>query len=60
MEPLPVNSLLIRVLPFEKKQNFLTWAFFSTERLVVLPYKAKSRTGCKFTKGSTFLSDRIS
>ena len=59
MEPLLVNSLLIRVLPFEKKQNFLTWAFFSTDRLVVLPYKAKWRSRGEITKGSTFLSDRI-
>ena len=44
---------------FWKKQNFLTRAFFSTDRLVVLPYKAKWRSRGEITKGSTFSSDRI-
>ena len=44
---------------FWKKQNFLTRAFFSTDRLVVLPYKAKWHSRGEITKGSTFLSDRI-
>ena len=44
---------------FWRKQNFLTRAFFSTDRLVVLPYKAKWCSRGEITKGSTFLSDRI-
>ena len=41
MGPLSVNATDISVLLFEKKQKFLTRAFFSTDLLVVLPYKAK-------------------
>ena len=59
MGPLLVNSMHIRGLLFEKKQNFLTQAFFSTDRLLVLPYKAKCHLKGKISKGSTFLSDRI-
>ena len=57
MGPLSVNSIHIRGLLFEN-QNFLTRAYFSTDRLVVLPYKAKCHLGGKISKGSTFLSDR--
>ena len=44
---------------FFKKQNFLTQAFFSTDQLVALPYKAKWRSRGEITKGSAFWSDRI-
>ena len=44
---------------FWEKQNFLTRAFFSTDRLVVLLYKAKPGLSGEITKGSTSLSDRI-
>ena len=59
MGPLLVNSIHISVLLFEKKQNFLTRAFFSTDQLVVLPYKAKLLSRGEITKGSAFLSERI-
>ena len=52
MRPLSVNSIHIRGLLFEKKK----WAFFSTDQLVVLPYKAKCHLRGKISKGSTFLS----
>ena len=44
---------------FWRKQNFLTRAFFSTDQLVVLPYKAKWHLRGEITKGSTFSSDRM-
>ena len=44
---------------FWRKQNFLTRAFFSTDQLVVLPYKAKWHLRGQITKGSTFSSDRM-
>ena len=59
MGPLSVNSIHIRGLLFEKKTKFFNTGFFSTDRLVVLPYKAKCHLRGKISKGSTFLSDRI-
>ena len=44
---------------FLKKIKFFNTGFFSTDRLVVLPYKAKCHLRGKISKGSTFLSDRI-
>ena len=58
MGPSSVNSIHIRILLFEEKKN-LTWAFISTDELVVLPYKAKCHLRGKISKGSTSLSDRI-
>ena len=46
-------------LAYGPKQKFLTRAFVSTDRLVVLPYKAKWHSRGKITKGRTFFSDRI-
>ena len=48
MGPLSANSIHIREL-----------IFFSTDRLVVLPYTAKCHLRGKISKGTTFLSDRI-
>ena len=42
-----------------KKTKFFNMGFFSTDQLVVLPYKAKCRLRGEITKGSTFLSHRI-
>ena len=58
MGSLSVNSLHIRGLLFEKTK-FFNMGFFSTDQLVVLPYKAKWHLRGQNTKGSTFLSDSI-
>ena len=44
---------------FLKTTKIFNVGFFSTDRLVVLPYKAKCHLRGKISKGSTFLSDRI-
>ena len=58
MGSLSVNSLHIRGLLFEKTK-FFNMGFFSTDQLVVLPYKAKCHWRGEISKGSTSLSDRI-